>query len=130
MTDYLLLDLGVGLGEANRYLLTICDHIVVVTEPHRVALSLAGTLLEEMTSSLSLPRHRISVVLVNKAPSASTFTKEAIEGLLQHDLAGVVTPAPEMAFKAAETGDPMVVAQPVSLVAQQLKSIADYLADV
>ncbi len=129
MADYLLLDLGVGLGETNRSVLSICDHIVVVIEPHRVALSLAGTLLDEMTSSLNLPRHRISVVLVNKAPSASTFTKEAIEGLLQHDLAGVVTPAPEMAFKAAETGDPMVVAQPVSLVAQQLKSIAEYLAD-
>ncbi len=129
MADYLLLDLGVGLGETNRSVLSTCNHIVVVIEPHRVALSLAGTLLDEMTSSLNLPRHRISVVLVNKAPSASTFTKEAIEGLLQHDLAGVVTPAPEMAFKAAETGDPMVVAQPVSLVAQQLKSIAEYLAD-
>lgn len=130
MADYLLLDLGVGLRETNRYILSICDHIVVTTEPHRVSLTLAQALLDEMTTSLSIPRHRVSTVLINKAPSASTFTKEAIEGLLQHDLAGVVTPAPELAFQAAETGNPMVVAQPVTLVAQQFRQIAEHLADI
>ncbi len=130
MADYLLLDLGVGLGETNRHVLPICDHVVVATEPNRVALTLAQSLLDEITTSLSFPRHRISVVLINKAPSASTFTREAIEGLLQHNLAGVVTPAPEMAFQAAETGSPMIVAQPATLVAQQLRQIAEHLADV
>jgi pilus assembly protein CpaE len=130
MADYLLLDLGVGLRETNRHILPTCNHIVVTTEPHRVALTLAQALLDEMTTSLSFPRHRISVVLINKAPSASTFTREAIEGLLQHDLAGVVTPAPELAFQAAETGHPMIVAQPTTLVAQQLRQIAEHLANV
>jgi CheY-like chemotaxis protein len=130
MGDYLLLDLGVGLGETNRHILPTCDHVVVTTEPNRVALVLAQSLLDEMTTSLSFPKHRISVVLVNKAPSASTYTKEAIEGLLQHDLAGVVTPAAELAFQAAETGNPMIVAQPTTLVSQQLRQIAERLADV
>jgi MinD-like ATPase involved in chromosome partitioning or flagellar assembly len=130
MADYLLLDLGVGLREVNRRVLPTCDHVVVTTEPHRVALTLAQALLDEMTVSLSFPRHRISVVLINRAPSASTFTREAIEGLLQHDLAGVVTPAPELAFQAAETGNPMVAAQPATLVAQQLRQIAERLASV
>lgn len=130
MADYLLLDLGVGLTETNRHILPICWHVVVAVEPHRVALMLAQALLDQMTSGLTLPRHKISVVLVNKAPSASTFTKDAIEGLLQHDLAGVVTPAPELAFQAAESGNPMVAAQPTSLVAQQLRSVAEYLANV
>jgi CheY-like chemotaxis protein len=129
MADYLLLDLGVGLGETNRLILPSCSRIVVTTEPHRVALTLAQALLSEMTLSLNIPRHRISVVLINKAPSASTFTKDTIEGLLQHDLAGVVTPAPELAFQAAEQGTPMVLAQPSSLVAQQLRNIAEYLAN-
>ena len=128
--DYLLLDLGTGLGETNRRILPNCAHIVVAVEPHRVSLQLAQALLDEMTSLLALPRHRISVVMVNKAPSASTFTKEATEGLLQHDLAGVVTPAPELAFQAAESGNPMVLSQPTSLVAQQLRNIADYLVNI
>jgi CheY-like chemotaxis protein/MinD-like ATPase involved in chromosome partitioning or flagellar assembly len=130
MADYLLLDLGVGLTETNRHILPNCRHIVVAIEPHRVALMLAQALLDQMTSGLTLPRHRISVVLINKAASASTFTKDAIEGLLQHDLAGVVTPAPELAFQAAESGNPMVAAQPTSLVAQQLRNIAEYIVNV
>ena len=130
MSDYLLLDLGMGLGETNRHILPSCNHIVVTTEPHRVALTLAQTLLDEMTSLLNLPRHRISVVLISKAPSASTFTKETIEGLLQHDLGGVITPAPELAFQAAEQGRPMVSSQPTSLVAQQLRNIMERLVAV
>ncbi len=130
MADYLLLDLGVGLGETNRLILPRCDRVVVTTEPHRVALTLAQALLSEMTLSLNLPRHRINVVLINKAPSASTFTRDTIEGLLQHDLAGVVTPAPELAFQATEQGAPMVLAQPNSLVAQQLRDITEHLVNI
>jgi len=125
MADYLLIDLGVGLSEKNRFILSKCDRVVVATEPQRVALVLAGALLEAMDTTLGIPRHRISIVPVNKAPSAFTMTKDAIEGLLQHDVAGVVTPAPEMAFQSAERGIPMVMAQPMSLVAQQIRAIME-----
>jgi len=130
MADYLLLDLGVGLGEANRCILPECHQIVVTIEPERVALTLAQSLLGEMTTSLNLTHHRINVVLVNKTPSATTFTRDTIEGLLQHDLAGVVTPAPDLAFQAIEHGIPMVMAQPDSLVAQQFKAIMEHLVKV
>ncbi len=130
MADYLLLDLGVGLGEANRCILPSCDQVIVAIEPHRIALTLAQSLLGEMTTSLNLARHRICMVLIKKAPSATTFTKGTIEGLLQHDLASVVTPAPELAFQAAEQGTPMVMLHPNSLVAQQFQAIAEYLASV
>jgi len=126
-TDYLLLDLGVGLGEATRNILPICHRVVVTIEPHRVALTLAQALLDEMAMSLNVPRHRISVVLINRSPSASTFTRETIEGLLQQDLVGVVVPAPELAFQSSERGIPMVMVQPKSLVAQQYRTIAEHL---
>ncbi len=125
MADYLLIDMGVGLGEKNCFLLSKCDRVIVTTEPQRVALVLTGALLEAMGTTLGIPRHRINVVPVNKAPSAFTMTKDAIEGLLQHDVAGVVTPAPEMAFQSAERGIPMVMAQPTSLVAQQIRAIME-----
>jgi CheY-like chemotaxis protein len=128
--DYLLLDLGVGLGEVNRRLLPSCYHIAVTIEPQRASLMLAQALLAEMTKAVNVPRHRISVVLVNKTPSAASFTKETIEGLLQHDLMGVVTPAPELAFQSAERGIPMVMIQPTSLVAQQLRRIAEHFNTV
>ena len=67
VSDYLLLDLGVGLDEANRHSLSMCHHIVVTVEPQRVALTLAQSLLGEMTGTLNLPSHKISVAVVNKA---------------------------------------------------------------
>ncbi len=131
MADYLLLDMGVGLGEANRRILPSCQRVVVTVEPQRVALTLAQSLLGEMTTSLDLlPPHRISAVLINRTPSAATLTREVIEGLLQQDLAGVISPAPELAFQAAEQEVPMVMAHPDSLVARQFRTIAEHLAGV
>jgi CheY-like chemotaxis protein len=127
MADYIFLDLGVGLGETNRHLLPECYQIVVAIEPQRSSLMLAQSLLVYLTESLTIARHRISLVLVNKAASAASFAKDTIEGLLQHELAGVVTPAPELAFQSCENGVPMVTVQPNSLAAQQIQKIADHL---
>lgn len=127
--DYLLLDLGVGLDEAQRRLLPDCQYIVMVIEPQRVSLTLGQALLGALSDSLNLPRHRVKLVLVNKAPSAATFTKETIEGLLQHELLGVIPPAPELAFQSVEQGTPMVVIQPTSLVAHQIRTVAEYLVN-
>jgi len=63
VSDYLLLDLGVGLDEANRHSLSLCYHIVVTVEPQRVALTLAQSLLGELTGTLNLPSHKISVAV-------------------------------------------------------------------
>lgn len=128
LSDYLLLDLGTGLDETNKRLLQGCYQVVLGVEPQRISLTLAQELLDAMTQGLKLARHRIKIVLVNKAPAATTFTKETIEGILQHDIAGVVTPAPDLAFQAAERGIPMVMAQPNSLVSRQFRTIAEYLA--
>lgn len=129
LADYVLLDLGVGLGETNRRVLRGCYSIVVPIESQRVSLTLTQTLLDEMVQSLKLARHRIKVVLVNKAPAAATFTRDTIEGILQHDLAGVITPAPDLAFQAAERGIPMVMIQPDSVVGRQIQTLTTHLSD-
>jgi DNA-binding response OmpR family regulator len=128
MADYLLLDLGVGLDEVNRRVLPVCDRVVVAVEPDRVALTLAQALLNEMALSLNLAPERISLALINRARSAASLTSDEIRRLLQQDVAGVVTPAPELAFQAAEQASPMVILQPDSPVAQEFRTIAEYLA--
>jgi len=129
VSDYLLLDLGVGLDQANRRSLSLCHQIVVTVEPQRVALTLARSLLGEMTGTLNLPSHKISVAVVNKAPAGATFTKDTLKELLQQEICGIVTPAPDLALQAAERGIPMILMQPDSLVARQFRSIAEYLAN-
>jgi MinD-like ATPase involved in chromosome partitioning or flagellar assembly len=128
--DYVLLDLGMGLDEANRYLLPMCHHIIVTAEPQRVTLALAKALLDEMNRSLNIPTYKIGVVMINKAPSGATFTRDTIKGMLKHELVAIITPAPELAYQASERGVPMVVMQPESLVARQFRSVAEFLVNV
>jgi DNA-binding response OmpR family regulator/CO dehydrogenase nickel-insertion accessory protein CooC1 len=125
--DYVLLDLGVGLDETNRYLLPACHHIIVTVEPQRVTLAMAQALLSALNHSLSLPSHKIGVVIINKAPSGATFTKDTIQEMLKHELIAIITPAPELAYQASERGVPMVVMQPESLVARQFRNVAEFL---
>jgi MinD-like ATPase involved in chromosome partitioning or flagellar assembly len=125
--DYLLLDLGVGLDEVNRYLLPACHHIIVTIEPQRVTLALAQALLSELNRTLSLPSYMVGVVVINKALSGATFTKDALTGMLKHELIAIITPAPELAYQASERGVPMVIMQPESLVARQFRNVAEYL---
>ncbi|HEC34207.1 MAG TPA: response regulator, partial [Chloroflexi bacterium] len=127
VADYLLLDLGSGLTEVNRALLRILRYVLVVVEPQRVALHLAQLLLAGL-DELEVGRHRVGVVLMHKAPSATTLTKETIEGLLQREIVGVVPPAPELAFQSADRGVPMVMIQSQSLVARQLHQLAEFVA--
>ena len=127
--DYLLVDMGFGLGEVNTALLRMLRYVVVVTEPHRLALHLTQALLAQL-DELEVGRHRVGVVLVRKAPSATTLTKEVMEGLLQRDVIGVVPPAPELAFQSAEQGLPMVMLQAQSLAALQLRQLAKFMVSL
>lgn len=127
IADYLILDLGISLGEVNRRILPHCGAIIVGIEPHRLSITLAQALLEELNVSLGIPRHRIVLTLINKTPSSYTLTKDTIEGLVQHEIATVITPAPEAAFQAGEMGKPLIQTHPTSLVAQQFRALAEHL---
>lgn len=128
--DYLLLDMGVGLGEVNQRILPRCRHLLVTVEPNAMSLALAQNLLEEMNQTLNIPRHKVSVVSINRSRSAATLTKEDIEEMLGYDLVGVIPPAPELAFKSVDQHKPMVVLDLDGFAARQYRAIAEYLTEV
>jgi pilus assembly protein CpaE len=127
--SYLLLDLGVGLGEVNRRILSRCRHVVVTIEPDNVALTLAEKLLAEMNQSLNIPRHKISLALIKRNRSATSFTKETVEERLNHNLIGMIPPAPELAFQSANQRSPMVLMDLDSLVVRQYRNVARGLVE-
>jgi len=125
VSDFLLLDLGSGLDAAARTAIKLCQYIVLVVEPQRVALTLAQAMLSEL-SEMDVLRDRIGLVLFNRAPSAASISKSAVEGLLG-EVITVIPPASELAFQAAEVGVPIVQFQPGSLVSGQIRDLAKYL---
>jgi len=126
MCDYLVLDLGTGLDDATRAVIRQCRYVVLVTEPQHVALRLAQSAIAEL-AAMDVLREKIGVVLSNRAPSAATVAKSAVEGLLG-EVISVIPPAPELAFQATETGTPLCLLQPGSLVSSQIRDLAKYIA--
>ncbi len=126
MCDYLVLDLGTGLDDATRALIRQCRYVVLVTEPQHIALSLAQSVMAEL-ATMNVLREKIGVVLSNRAPSAATVTKSAVEGLLGEVISSI-SPAPELAFQAAEMCTPLCLLQPGSLVSGQIRDLAKLVA--
>ncbi len=129
MSSYLFLDLGVGLGDVNRHVLPRCRHVVVTLEPDNVALTLADKLLGQMNQALNIPRHKISLIMIKRNRSATSFTKETIEEELKHNLIGMIPPAPELAFQSASQQSPMVKMHLDSLVVRQYKAFVEKLIE-
>lgn len=66
--DYVLLDLGVGLREATRWILPHCYRIIMTVEPQRKSLVLAKKLLHHMLYELNIFPHRICIVVMDMPP--------------------------------------------------------------
>mgnify|MGYP006292660607 CR=1 FL=1 len=129
MADYLLLDLGVGLGEVNQHILPRCRHVVVTIEPNVTSLTLAQKLLDELNQSLHIPRHKISLVSINTNRSAASLTREDIEETLGHTLTGVIPPAPELAFQSSKENKPIAAIDLEGFAAHQYRAIAEDLIE-
>jgi len=124
---YVLIDLGVGLDEANQRVLNCCRRVVVTIEPETVALALAEELLSEMNDILSIPQHRVLLAVIKRSRSAAYPSNPQIEERLHRSIVGTIPPAPELAFQASGAQEPMVMMPQDSLVVQQYRTFAQDL---
>jgi DNA-binding response OmpR family regulator len=123
MCKLLVLDLGTGLPELTRRILPAVGALVVVADPTRLALTQAKTLLTELAAT-GQATGRVEVAMVNRSPSSTQISIQQAELLVGHKIAGVVSPAAELAYQAHEVGTPMVLLRPESLTADQLRVIS------
>lgn len=121
-----VVDLGPGLSRQNVRLAKDFDQLVLVVEPHRIALNMARDLLKEL-EGMGVGQGRTNVVLVNRAPSTLQVPWQEAEQILGHEMLAIISPAPELAFQAAEAGFPIVLFQPTAIVANQMNKLAEEL---
>ena len=129
VADYILVDMGSDLGEANQAVLKLADYVLLVVEPKRIGLTLAQAMLASL-EQLGFGRHLIGLVLLHQAPAAIALNNEMVESFLQQEVKATVSPVPELAFQAAEQGVPIVTLQPGSLVSTQFNDLAEFLTSV
>ena len=119
----LVLDLGAGLSEMAKRVASMCDALIVAVEPQPVTLTLGKNLLAALESA-GINRARLHVALLNRQHSGLQTTWEASETTLGMPIGTVFTPAPELAYHAAESATPLLMLQPDSLTSQQIRQLA------
>jgi Flp pilus assembly CpaE family ATPase len=67
--------------------------------------------------------YKAKIVLINRTPAAASLNRQDIENTLQHTMICSIPPVPDLAYESAQSGRPMVLIQPRSLVAQQIRLI-------
>jgi CheY-like chemotaxis protein len=122
-----VLDLGAGLNPLSARLVQELNQLTLAVEPNRVALTLAREVLTEV-EQIGLPASRINLVLVNRAQSSLQIPWQEAEQILNHEMTAIISPAPELAFQAAEAGFPIVLFQPNSIVANQFSKLGEEIA--
>ena len=121
IADALVLDLGCGLSPMTVETLRNCHIAVLLFEGDAVALTLAREMIDRLDREGIASN--VSVAMVNRARTASTYTRADIEEQLGNDLLGLITPAPEIAFHANKIGAPIMLSRPDTTVAAQLKQL-------
>ncbi len=122
MGDVIVFDAGNGLTMTALTVLRCSHFTTIVIEPDTVTLALATDLLRELEQS-NLVGSRLGLVMVNRSRSASTFTREEVEAQLGSKLLSVFTPAPEICFHASKMKTPILLSQPNTITATQIKEL-------
>ena len=127
MCTTLVLDLGAGLRPYVKPVLKSCDRVIVVFEPIHPTNIICRHLMDDLEAS-GFSRHRVSVALVTRERTSLTVPWQQIEADLGTDVAGIVSPAPEQAHQASQSGNPVVLMHRDSLISDQIRKLADNVA--
>ena len=126
MGQVVIVDMGNGLTATALESLKHCHLTVLALEADSIAISLAGRAIQRM-EAMGLAGSRLELVVVNRSRSASTYTRTELEELLGSELLAVFTPAPEIFFRATREASPVLVSQPDTGAAVQLRELSEHL---
>jgi len=124
----IVLDLGAGVNRLSARLIHELDQLTLVVEPNRVALAIARDILLEI-EHIGLSHTNISTVLVNRTQTSMQIPWQEAEQILNHEMTAIISPAPDLAFQAAEAGYPIILYQPNSIVANQFAKLTEEIAN-
>jgi CheY-like chemotaxis protein/MinD-like ATPase involved in chromosome partitioning or flagellar assembly len=123
LAKYVLLDLGPALPPMTQSILKYCDEFLIAIEPTPHSVHQTRALIEDL-AALGVGAGRIRLALVNRQRTNLQMNWADVQDSVGHSISTVITPAPDLAYKATELSNPMVVQQPSSLTAEQFTKLA------
>jgi pilus assembly protein CpaE len=127
LCNVLVLDLGAGLGEHIRPIVAQCGLVVLVVDPLQPTIQMAKSTMDALPSS-GLDHDRIGVALVSRMRTSLQIPWRDAMSAIGGELVGIVSPAPEHAPQAIQSGEPLVVIHPDSLIVDQINKVTDAIA--
>ncbi|PJF43853.1 MAG: hypothetical protein CUN55_06935 [Phototrophicales bacterium] len=126
LAQNVLIDLGPGLNRLSARIIREVNMTVLVVEPTRIAMAMARNILDEIRQ-LGVAEGYIFVTMVNRTPSGIQMSWQEAERILGISNIAMISPAPELAFQAAEAGVPLVRYQPDAIVVSQFAKLTEEL---
>ncbi|MGD8552976.1 MAG: response regulator [Anaerolineales bacterium] len=124
MCDVLVLDLGAGMKPYVKSLLQQADRIILVVEPVYPSDTIGRALLQDLETS-GIDTRKIGLALINRVRTSLQIPWRQVEQDMGVELAGIISPAPEQAHQAAQSGSPLVISYADNLIGDQLNKLAE-----
>lgn len=124
LSQHVLIDLGAGLNRLSARILREVNITVLTVEPNRISMAMARNLLDELRQ-IGLNDSHIFVAIINRTPSGLQLSWQDAEHILGNNNIAMISPAPELAFQAAESGVPLVQYQPDAIIVNQFGKLAE-----
>ncbi len=124
--DLLVLDLGAGMKPYVKSILQQADHIILVVEPVYPSDAIGRALLQDLETS-GIDSRKIGLALINRVRTSLQIPWRQVEEDMGVELAGIISPAPEQAHQAAQSGSPLAISYADNLIGDQLNKLAEYI---
>jgi Flp pilus assembly CpaE family ATPase len=126
LAQFAVLDLGVGLHASTQSALQQCDRLIILAEPDPHTIIHTKSLMDDL-DAIGYPKNKILAVMVSRVRTDLALSATDIQRTLGLEIAAVFTPAPELAFHAAQMHQSMLAMDPNSFTAQQTAKLVKQL---
>ena len=128
MAQIVILDIGnITFPEIDK-ILSHCNELLLVVEPHPTSVVRSKFMVEDLAEKGFGRSRLLTAVLVNRTRADVQLSWTQVQDALGLPINYVVSPAPEIAYQASTKYIPMVMVQPGGLLSQQLRKLADFMA--
>jgi Flp pilus assembly CpaE family ATPase len=111
-----------------KSLLQVADRIILVVEPVYPSDTIGRALLQDLETS-GIDASKIGLALINRVATSLQIPWRQVEQDMGIELAGIVSPAPEQAHQAAQSGSPLVISYSDNLIGDQLNKLAQNISN-
>lgn len=123
--QFIVLDIGTGIQPGVDNILSICNELILLTEPAPSSVQRARILLTELEETGFGKTKPLTVVIYNRFRSDLQLSNQQIHEALSVSTSVIIPPSPEQAYQAALRYLPLTLAKQDGTVTQQYNLLTD-----